>query len=580
VERKLVAILSADVVGYSRLMADDDAETVETLKAHKERIGGLIRQHGGRVVDAVGDDLLADFPSVVDAVACGVAVQNELAMRNREVAAGRKMLFRIGINLGDVIVDEERIYGDGVNVSARIQALADEGGVSISGSAFDQVDGKLGLEFEDLGPRQVKNIPRPVRVYRVRVTPAHEEVASQTVPGFSGRPAIAVLPFDNLSGDPEQEYFADGLVEDLISRLSTWRRFPVIARNSSFVYKRSAVDVRQVSRELGVRYVVEGSVRKAGDRVRINAQLIDATTGHHIWAERFDRKLQDVFALQDEITEAIATSMNPDLSRSDDERIARQDPQSLDAWDCAQRGWWHVGRFTSADNAKALDLFDRATQMDARLASAWAGIAHTRYFEIAYQWTESPHESRDAVMQAAERSVELAGFQAGSHLALAYACSLTGARERMIAAFEQAIQLNPSVHQAYTRLGLFLALAGQPEEAISRLMQGMRLNPKDPNVWATLSYMAIAHFAAGRYQDAVEWVRRALEGRPDFPVACSVHAASLAHLDRVPEAREAFTELMRIQPGFSASTVDLLLSSADADVAERFIGGLRKAGLS
>ena len=316
-ERKLAAILSADAVGYSRLMADDEAETVETIKAHKGLMGGLIRQHAGRVVDAVADDLMADFPSVVDAVACSVAIQSELATRNRDLAPTRKMLFRIGVNLGDVIVDQRRIYGDGVNIAARIQALADEGGVSISGTAFDQVEGKLGLEFDDLGQHQVKHIPRAVRVYRVRVTEAHEEATSQTVPGFSGRPAIAVLPFDNLSGDPDQEYFADGLVEDLITRLSTWRRFPVIARNSSFVYKGSAVDVRQVSQELGVRYVVEGSVRKDGDRVRISAQLVDATTGHHVWADRFDRKLQDVFALQDEITEAIASSMHPDLSRSE-----------------------------------------------------------------------------------------------------------------------------------------------------------------------------------------------------------------------------------------------------------------------
>ena len=578
-ERKLAAILSADVVGYSRLMAEDDAGTVRTPKAHKDLMCALIGQHAGRVVDAVGDELLADFPSVVDAAACGVAIQKELATRNEDLPETRRMHFRIGINIGDVIVDGDRIYGDGVNIAARVQALAEEGGVTISGTAFDHVEGKLELEFEDLGQHQVKNILKPLRVYRVHTSERHEEAVARTVPGFCGRPAIAVLAFDNLSGDPDQEYFADGIAEDLITRLSRVRLYPVIARNSSFVYKGQAVDVKRVGRELGVGYVVEGSVRRAGDRVRISAQLIDSSSGHHIWAEQYDRDLGDVLALQDEITGAIVRAFNPELYRFNLERVLRRDPQSLDAWECALRGWWHVGRFSAEDNTKARSLFERAIDLDPRLVGAWAGCAHAHYFDVVYQWTDSPSRSIDELLRAAERAVDIDATNPGGQLSLAFAYSLTGRRDEMIAAFELAIELNPSGHHAYTRLGLFLALSGRPEDATAKLRQGMRLNPTDPNLWATLGYMAIAYFAAERYTDAVASAQGAVQRRSDFPIGWGVLATSLAYLDRVDEARAAVEQVLRLQPKFSASTLRVLLSSADPEVAERFVVGFRKAGL-
>jgi adenylate cyclase len=332
-ERKLAAILSADVVGYSRLMAEDEEETVRRLGAYRVEITNLVGDHRGRVVDFTGDNFLAEFPTATDAVEAAAEIQRVLKARNAAVPAGRAMEFRIGVHLGEVRVEGERIYGDGVNIAARLEGLGSPGGICISDVVLKQVESRLDLSYEDLGEQSVKNIPKPIRTYRIQVKPEGGAADARlpgmdelTVPGFSGAPAIAVLPFDNLSGDPEQEYFADGIAEDLITRLSTWMDFPVIARNSSFTYKGRSVDVKQVSRELGVRYVVEGSVRRAGDRVRISAQLIDATTGAHIWAERYDRDLEDIFALQDEITEAIVGAMNPALIKSEMARAARKDP--------------------------------------------------------------------------------------------------------------------------------------------------------------------------------------------------------------------------------------------------------------
>ena len=370
IERRLAAVLNADVVGYSRLMAQDELSTLQTLKVSIDLMGGLIRQHGGRVVDAVGDNVLAEFRSAVDAVACAADVQQQFEARNADLPPERRMLFRIGIDLGDLIVDGDQIAGDGVNVAARIQALAEPGSVSISGKVFEQVEGKLPLAFADQGEQQVKNIPKPVRVFRVHLgTPRESERAASpelTVPGFAGRHALAVLPFTNLSHDPEQEYFADGLAEDLITRLSALRLFPVIARNSSFVYKGGAVDAQAVSRALGVHYVVEGSVRKAGDRVRVSVQLIDATTGLHVWAERYDREISDVFALQDEVTETIVASLGPALSRAEIRRVRHRPPEKLDAWDCAQRGLWHLFQYTKADIVEAQSWLNRAIALEHR----------------------------------------------------------------------------------------------------------------------------------------------------------------------------------------------------------------------
>ena len=579
IERRLAAILNADVVGYSRLMAQDAVTTLRTLKVYVDLMGGLIRQHGGRVVDAVGDNVLAEFRSAVDAVACAAEVQQQVEARNAELPPERRMLLRIGINLGDLIVDGDRIAGDGVNVAARIQALADPGGVSISGSVFEQVEGKLPLDFADQGERRVKNIPKPVRVFQVKLRSARKSERAApselTVPGFAGRHALAVLPFTNLSDDPAQEYFADGLAEDLITRLSALRLFPVIARNSSFVYKGGAVDVKAVSRELGVHYVVEGSVRKAGDRVRVSVQLIDATTGLHVWAERYDRELSDVFALQDEITETIVASLGPALSRAEIRRVRHRPPEKLDAWDCAQRGLWHLFQYTKADIVEAQSWLNRAIELDPGSSRAFSLLAFSHLFGIIYRWSESPAQCRADALRAAEQAVALDEEDPAALTALGFVCSMTGQLERAIAVLERAIRLNPSSALAHWALGAALAPFGCPDCAIPLIEKAIRLSPHDPWMHEFLFNIAAAHFLAERYEQAVAHAKRSLQAKPDQPGACRVLAASYGHLGQTEEARAALDALLQLRPDFSAADLGAFLPPA---VAERYLGGLRKAG--
>jgi adenylate cyclase len=399
-----------------------------------------------------------------------------------------------------------------------------------------------------------------------------------TVPGFGGRPAIAVLAFDNLSGDPDQEYFADGIAEDLITRLSAQRWVPVIARNSSFTYKGKAVDVKQVSRELGVRYVVEGSVRKAGERVRISAQLIDATTGEHVWAERYDRDLSDVFSLQDEITEAIVGSMFPELARTEQSRAARKDPQSLEAWECVSRGWWYTVQLKKDDNRKARLSFERSIELDPEYADGFAGLAATHHSDVLFQWTDSRAESIAELERAAQRAAELDPKNSYGQLALGYAYSVTGQRERMLAACKLAVQLNPSLPAPYRMLGFELAMAARADEAISTIEKAMRLDPHSPNMWMSLYSMALAHMAAERYEEAIAWAQRSLQRRSLGPTY-RVMAASCAHLGRMAEARAAIDELLRREPDFSLAAWKDTRPAMDSDLLGRWLDGLRKAGL-
>ncbi len=585
VARRLAAVLSADAVGYTRLMAEDEVATAKLIASHREAMAGLIRQHAGRVVDAVGDNLLAEFGSVVDAVACAVEIQRVLQERNVEHPTEAPMLFRIGINLGDLIVDADRLAGDGVNVAARIEALAEPGGIAISGTAFDQVEGKLPLEFLDLGEQKLKNVPKPVRVYRLSVASAESAPSTDdnaavagkglTIPGFAGRHAVAVLPFDNMSRDPEQEYFADGITEDLITSLSASRFFPVIARNSTFVYKGKAVDVKQVSRELGVHYVVEGSVRKAGNRVRINAQLIDATTGHHIWAERYDRELSDIFALQDEIVETIVGSMGPALSKADIRRSMRRAPENLDAWDLVRRGMWHLSLYTKEDAAKAQSWLHRAIELHPDYSTAFSFLAITHIFEMVYRWSESPEQSAADALQAAEKGFALDENDPSALTALGFACSLTGRYERAISVLVTAIHLNPSSALAHWALGSALTPAGQPDEAIPMIEKAIRLSPYDNWMHEFLFNLGAAHFLAGRYDEAVIWGNRSVQLRPDQPGVYRLLAASLGHLDRPEEARVALNELLRLLPGFSIAHLSFFLPPA---IVELYLDGLRRAG--
>jgi TolB-like protein len=405
------------------------------------------------------------------------------------------------------------------------------------------------------------------------------ELDPLTVPGFEGRPAIAVLPFDNLSGDPEQEYFADGIAEDLITRLSAWRQFPVIARNSSFTFKGKAVDVKQVSRELGVRYVVEGSVRRSAGRVRIAAQAIDATTGHHVWAETYDRELREIFELQDEISEAVVASMYPELEQFERERTARHEPKDLDAWDAVQKGWWHYWQFSKEENEKARLLFRSSAEADPHLAGAFSGLAHTHYIDIIFQWTDSPDRSIHGLEHAARKSVALDSTDPLGQLALGRWYFVTGQRDKVLPCFELAVLLNPSLAYGYFVFGLYLARAGKPEEGIAKIEKGMRLSPRDPRTWMGFLYMAQAHLAAGRYEQAVEWAQKSLQQGPDYAASHRILAVSYAHCGELGEAKKALAEALRLQPDFSVVRLKQALLSADPAFTECLADGLRKAGL-
>jgi adenylate cyclase len=579
VERRLAAILSADVAGYSRLMAADESGTIRNLGDRRETVGLLVRQHRGRVVDAPGDNLLAEFPSALDAVESAIEIQRVMGARNADVAPERRMEFRIGLHLGDVAVEEERLYGDGVNIAARLEGLAETGGICLSDAVRGQVQSRLGLSLEDLGEQSLKNIPQPIRAWQLRLdgAPADNGV-DPDARSFSGRPAIAVMAFDNMSGDPDQAYFADGISEDLITLLSSYRSFPVIARNSSFVYKGKAVDLKQVSRDLGARYIVEGSVRKVGDRVRITAQAIDATSGHHVWSERYDRKLDDIFAVQDEITESIVASFFGELFHVESKRVGGREPASLDAWECAHRGSFHMIDFTREGNATAKPFFQRATELDPQLVAGHFGLAMTHHLDVIYQWTQSPGDTIAALSGAAQNAIRHCHGDGQSYVALGLACSLTGQQEKMLDAFRKAIELNPSSHYAHFWLGTYLAVAGRSEEAIEHLERAQRLSPHDPMSWSMYYGTALAQFGAGRYEQAIAQANKSLQLRPDQSITLRVLAASLAHLDRIDEARAAFREMRRIQPEFSMDVVKLIFSNSPPGFLERYIEGLRRAG--
>ena len=585
VERRLAAILSADVVGYSRLMAEDEAATIRTLTEYREQLARLVRQHRGRVVDQTGDNALAEFPSALDAVSAAIEIQQVLSGRNADLSPKHRMRLRIGVHLGDVVVDGERIYGDGINIAARLEGLADAGGICISDMIYKQVRSKLDCGYEDLGEREVKNIPGQVRVYRISVK-TDESAVSQAPPGSDeptaagsgAQPAIAVLPFDNMSGDPDQEYFADGLAEDLITRLSSFRLFSVIARNSSFVYKGRAVDVKRVGRELAARYVIEGSVRKIGDRVRISVQLIDTATSHHVWAHTYDRELRDIFAVQDEIVRAVAGSIFPEVIQSERRRAAHKEPQNLDAWECGMRGWWHVFRPTRDDNTKARSLFEKALELDPRLSTAFSGLSRTHHNDILFQWTDSPARSTSEAVRAAEACIGINDRDHSGYLALGLAYSLTEGK-KAISAFRLALELNPNSSAAHFYIGLSHALGCRPDASIAALETAMQLSPQDPQMWSYLWSMALAHFSAERFEETVDWARRSIQRKADWPLTFTTLAAGHAHLGQVDKARAAVQELLQLSPGFSLSSAMPFLSTADPAFVDRYLDGLRKAGL-
>src|SRR5438067_821383 len=487
VERRLAAILAADVAGYSRLMGADEEGTLAALKAHRRAVlDPKITEHRGRIVKTTGDGLLVEFASVVDAVRCAVDIQRQMAERNAGVAAEQRIEFRIGLNVGDIIIDDKDIYGDGVNIAARLEGLAAPGGICVSRVVRDQVRDKLDFSFEDMGEQQVKNIARPVRTHLVRLESPVDELSAAAVATTRSaqplpqKPSIAVLPFANMSGDAEQEYFSEGITEDIITNVSHNHAFFVISRSTSFAFKGPAVDVGKIGRELGVRYVLEGSVRRAGNRVRITAQLIDAATGHHLWADRYDRELADVFAVQDEIAQTITGEMAPGIIAAEMQQARRKDPSQLDAWDRTLRAHWHIRRFTREDMAEARRLLEQAIEFDPANAMAWADVSVAYHFEACFGWDEGVAQTYVRCGEAARRAVAIDDGDANAQSALAMYDLFQGRHEEARRRLRRAVDLDPNSAFARGYLGVSYAFTGDYDAALPILDEAVRLSPRDP----------------------------------------------------------------------------------------------------
>ena len=584
-DRRLAAILAADVVGYARLIRADEEGTLAALKALREDlIGPKFARHHGRVVKLMGDGMLVEFASVVDAVRAAVETQQAVAAQNVDKPDDKRIQFRVGINLGDVVIDGDDIHGDGVNVAARLEQLAAPGGVYVSGTVYEAVRDRVDLAFEDLGDQQVKNIDRPVRVWRwvadaQSTTAASPIDVSQPVQGFAGRPAIAVLPFDNLSRDPEQEFFADGIAEDILTRLAMWRWLPVIARNSSFTYKGRAVDVKDVGRELGARYVLEGSVRKAGNRVRISGQLVDTETGHHAWAERYDRELDDIFALQDEITDAIVAALEPAVGRAERQRAQRRNPQNLDAWDLYQRGMSSLIKTTREDMQRALELFRQSSAADPDFASPFAAIAVTEFVKLTMGFNEDTAGLSPAAHQAAMHAVGLDDLDPFAHVALGYSSAFSGQYDAGTTAARRAIEINPSFALAYHCLGAARFLNGEPEEGAEALQVAMRISPNDPWLFLFLGALSACRYMSGDYQQSLETVSFAVRRFPWYASTQRWHAIALAQLGRLDEARSALAKFLDFSPNYTMEAARHSYPFRRAADLAHYLDGLRKAGL-
>ena len=621
-KRRLTAILSADVEGYSRLMSQDEEATVKTLKQHRETISGLILDHRGRVVDAPGDNILAEFGSVVDAVKCAVGIQQTLNTKNAGLPEDRRMNFRIGVNLGDVIEEEDRIYGDGVNIAARLEGLAEGGGICISGTAFDQVKNKLSVGYQYVGKQTVKNIPDPVRAYKVlmepeaagkvigeeepkpakwgwktvaagvlvlvvlagglvwnfylrapRIEPASVDKMAYPLPD---KPSLAVLPFDNLTGDPDQEYFSDGITEEIITALAKIPKLFVIARNSTFTYKGKPVKVQQVSEELGVQYVVEGSVRRAEDRVRITAQLIDALTGRHIWAENYDRDIKDIFAVQDEITKKIIMELQVELTEGEQARVYERGTKNLEAYlkvlQAAQVG----RRLNQEDNLKARRMAEEAIGLDPDYASAYRELGATHLREVWLRITKSPKDSLRRAAQLAKQAIALDESLPPAHTLLGQVYVLSRAFEKAIAEGQRVIELDPNGAESHWFLGMALVFAGRPEEAIQSLEKAIRLNPFAGSHYFHIR--ALSHWYLGQYEEAIEWGEKAVNRSPQDQLSHAVLTMSYSSAGREEDARVQVGKLLKINPKYCVRGRggDRF---KDPGANERFKNALRKAGV-
>jgi adenylate cyclase len=590
--RKLAAILAADVVGYSRLAGTDEDRTLARLRAlRSDLIDPTIAVHNGRVVKRTGDGSLVEFRSMVDAVRCAIEVQNGMVERNAGLPPERRIELRVGIHLGDVVEESDGdLMGDGVNIAARLEGIARPGAICLSEDAYRQVKARLDLAVSDLGQTQLKNIAEPVRVYSLQVGVAVEtKRVSQPRAGvlempsprlaLPDKPSIAVLPFINMSGDPEQEYFADGLTEDLITALSRIRWFFVIARNSCFTYKGRSADIRDVARALGVAYVLEGSVRKAGNRVRVTAQLIDGGSGNHVWAQRYDRDLEDIFAVQDDITATLVGAIEPELGKAERERARAKRPNDLRAWDLYQRGLWHTYKRSREDLANAQHMFRRAIEIDPGLARAYAAAEEAFFFQFVGGYVGTGGATKADALRFAERAVQLDGQDAFNRYALGRALILMRRHDSAVFELGKAIELDPSFAQAHYALAMALATGGRPKEALPHIELAMRLSPQDPYFGQFLVRRAEAYLFLGRIEEAVESAEQSLR-EPNIQWSrWAILAASQAHLGRLEEARRSIEALQALRPGIDLAFTRDYWPIADINALEYLIEGLRKAGL-
>jgi TolB-like protein/Tfp pilus assembly protein PilF len=578
VERRLAAILAADVVGFSRLMGVDEAGTARALRGHREAISPIVTEHDGRIVKTIGDGVLLEFPSVVAAVRCAAAIQRLMAERNAVAPADQRMLFRIGINLGDVLIEGDDILGDGVNVAARLEEISEAGGICISEDVYRQIDGKVDISFADMGLHHLKNIARPLRTFRAHL----EQIMPLRAPGpaLPHRPSIAVLPFGNMSSDPAQDYFGDGIVEEITIGLSRIRWLFVIARNSSFTYKGRAVDVKQVGRELGVRYVLEGSVRRAAHRVRISAELVEATTGVHIWADRFEGGMEDIFELQDRVTANVVGAIGPKLEQAEIERAKHKPTENLDAYDYFLRGLAALHRWSREANNEALRLFYRAIELDPEFAAAYGMAARCYSQRKASGWmvdrAQEAAETERLARHAAALGKDDAVALSTAGIAFAY---VLGAHDHGADLLQRALALNPNLASAWLFSGWARIWLGEPEVAIDHLARAMRLNPQDPQIFNAQAAMAAAYFFAGQYEDASSWAHAAIREQPVHFIATCVAAASHALAGQAQEATEAMTRLRQLDPDFRLSRLNDFFPIRRPDDAARWADGLRIAGL-
>jgi adenylate cyclase len=622
-ERKLTAILCADVFGYSRLMGEDEEATHRALTSSRKLIESLIGQHDGRFVNSAGDSVLAEFASVVNAVQCAVEIQTTLKSENANLPPDRRMEFRIGINLGDVIVDGEQIYGDGVNVAARLESLADPGSIFISGSVHEQLGNKLALGYEDLGERSVKNIAKPVRVFQVlldgmpaargetrqmprnywrggvlslaglaiivgtivlvqnlslKAPHTHASIPPAQSPALSlpGKPSIAVLPFINMSGDHEQEYFSDGITDDLTTALSRLPGLFVIDRNSAFTYKGKPVKAQQVSRELGVRYVLEGSVRKADNQVRITAQLADATTGADLWAVRYDRPLRDVFALQDEIVQKIVTTLNLQLDLLQRGADVRQTTDNLEAYDDFLRGLEYMQSYTKGDNEKARQMFQKAVELDPKYAYAYVWLSYAYWWGWVWQWNHDPH-ALDRSFQLAQQATALDDSVSNAHVVLAGIYLFKKDYDQAIGEARRAVALNPNSALAYKVLGDVMDCSGKPAEAIGFAETAMRLDPRHHDFYLYLEGWSYTQI--GQYEKAVPILKQSISSYPNSQMPHLQLMVDYTELGRDDDAHVEAKEVLRISPHFSLDAQRQLSPQKDQTVANRFYADARKAGL-